>query len=59
MDRDWVRIVGTGLLALLNDYKGPPREVIEMYQEKIREVMDSDDSSSSSWEETDDPTDHT
>ena len=59
MDSEWFRIVGVGLLALLNDYKGPPRHVIELYESKIREIMDSEGSEgSSSWEETDDPTDH-
>lgn len=45
MDSEWIQIVGTGLLALLNDYKGPPRPVIEMYRQKIIEIMndDSDD----------------
>lgn len=41
MDDEWIQLVGTGLLALLNDYKGPPRQVIEMYKERIQEIMDT------------------
>jgi hypothetical protein len=43
MDNEWVRLVGTGLLALLSDYKGPPRQVIEMYRERIQEIIDQHD----------------
>ena len=32
-------MIGNGLLALLNDYRGPPRYIIAMYAEKIRELM--------------------
>lgn len=39
-DEEWTKIVGIGILALLDDYKGPPRHIIEMYKEKIREVME-------------------
>lgn len=39
-ESDWVKLVGTGLLALLHDYRGPPRAVIEMYKERIKEIMD-------------------
>lgn len=42
-DSEWIKIVGTGLLALLNDYKGPPRSVICMYRNKIQEIIDQDE----------------
>jgi hypothetical protein len=38
-ESEWVKLVGTGILALLNDYRGPPRQVIEMYKERIQEIM--------------------
>ena len=38
-ESEWVKLVGTGILALLNDYRGPPLQVIDMYKERIQEIM--------------------
>jgi hypothetical protein len=43
-NEEWVKIVGVGLLALLNEYRGPPRQVIELYKAKIQEVIEEEDS---------------
>jgi hypothetical protein len=40
-DEDWIKIVGVGILALLQEYRGPPRHVIEMYKDKIKEVLET------------------
>ena len=39
-DLEWIQMVGQGLLAHLNEYKGPPRYVITMYMERIRAIID-------------------
>ena len=40
-DDEWVKIVGVGILALLQEYRGPPRHILEMYKDKIREVLET------------------
>ena len=38
MDREWVEILGLGLLATLNDYQGP-KHIKKMFSDKIKEVI--------------------
>ncbi len=39
-DREWIQILGLGLLATLNDYQGP-KHIKKMYSDKIREVLNA------------------
>lgn len=39
MDREWIEILGLGLLATLNDYQGP-KHIKKMFSDKIKEVID-------------------
>jgi len=40
MDREWIEILGLGLLATLNDYQGP-KHIKKMYSDKIKEVLNA------------------
>lgn len=42
MDREWIKILGVGLLATLHSYQGP-KEVKQLFADKIKEVIEEYD----------------
>jgi hypothetical protein len=42
MDREWVKLLGTGLLATLHSYQGP-KDVKKVFASKIKEVIEEYD----------------
>jgi len=53
MDREWVRLLGTGLLATLHSYQGP-KEVKKVFSDKIKEVIEEYDVSDTDSEDVSD-----
>lgn len=53
MDREWVKLLGTGLLATLYSYQGP-KEVKKMFSDKIKELIEEYDVSDADSEDVSD-----